>query len=114
MSQLGLRRIWRRLPFTVRFVAVLAVTGVLIAIVTFQLAERQAETGAAGQAKDRIDIVTGFLTQERQSLNQYAGEIATQLARVGTTSDPALIEHALLQDTATGPPGDVLVAVTPS
>ena len=65
-------RLWRRLPFTVRFAAILAFTGVLIAVTAGSLATGDARTAAGHQASYGMSVAEALISDQAASTQRFA------------------------------------------
>ena len=102
--------LWRRLPFTWRFLLILAVTGLLIAAVPLILASRETRTSAEQRAGDRVGIAAQLIDAQHQSISAYADGIAAQLGSGNTMVQTTVLKSQLAADSSAAPQ-DVLGVV---
>src|SRR5690242_13642405 len=76
-----LGRAWHRLPFSVRFASIIALTGLVIASATLILARSQAQTGAMSRASDRLDVAQSLISDRRGRIQSVSDQLAVIVAR---------------------------------
>ncbi|MDQ2959935.1 MAG: diguanylate cyclase [Candidatus Dormibacteraeota bacterium] len=86
-----------RRSFSAKFAFIIAVTGVLVAVVPLALAGRANSLQASERAADKAGVVVNLIVGQQQSLSAFASGMAQELG-------PSLIaaDHAAIADTLTG------------
>lgn len=113
----GVRRlkgIWRGASFSLKFVAVILVAGLTIAVVPLMLAEASARAQAENSAADRASIASNLLDGQRASLAGFIAGVGRQLATDHDVAVPEALRATLIADTSVIGTGDVLGVVTPA
>jgi diguanylate cyclase (GGDEF)-like protein len=92
---LRVARLWTGLNFSVKFGAILAVAGVLIAIIPLSLASRENRIQATQRATDKAGIVANLIAGQQKSLASFAAGMAQELAPALTTTNTTALETTL-------------------
>lgn len=71
--------LWTRLNFSVKFALIIAVAGVLIAVIPLSLASRENSLQAAQRAADKAGIVANLVSGQERSLTAFARGMAQEL-----------------------------------
>jgi diguanylate cyclase (GGDEF)-like protein len=95
MRRLRLPRLWTRLNFSVKFALIIAVAGVLIAIIPLSLASRENRIQATQRATDKAGIVVNLIDGQQRSLAAFAAGMSQELAPALTTGDSTALQTTL-------------------
>jgi diguanylate cyclase (GGDEF)-like protein len=95
MPRLRLPRLWTRLNFSVKFALIIAVAGVLIAIIPLSLASRENRIQAIQRATDKAGIVVNLIDGQQRSLAAFAAGMSQELAPALTARDSSALQTAL-------------------
>jgi diguanylate cyclase (GGDEF)-like protein len=111
----GLRppRLWARLNFSVKFAAIIAVAGVLIAIIPLSLASNENRNQATQRATDKAGIVVNLIAGQQKSLASFASGMSQELDVPLTTGDVATLQATLRRYSQVNSPSDVVGASGP-
>jgi diguanylate cyclase (GGDEF)-like protein len=101
-------RLWTRLNFSVKFAAIIAVAGVLIAIIPLSLASNESRNEATQRATDKAGIVANLIRGQEASLASFARGMAQELALPLTVHDGATLQGTLVRYSQVNTPSDVV------
>ena len=95
MRRLRFPLLWTRLNFSVKFAAIIAVAGVLIAIIPLSLASNENRNQATQRATDKAGIVVNLIAGQQRSLASFASGMSQELAAPLTSRDTATLQASL-------------------
>ena len=95
MRRGGVRGVWARLNFSVKFALIIAVVGVLIAIIPLSLSGRENSLQAAQGAADKAGVAANLVVSQERSFQSFAGGMATELLPLVQAGDPAQLAATL-------------------
>jgi diguanylate cyclase (GGDEF)-like protein len=113
VRRLRFPRLWTRLNFSVKFAAIIAVAGILIAIIPLSLAGNQTRKEATQRATDKAGIVVNLIDGQQGSLASFASGMAQELATPLTTRDTATLLSTLQRYSQVNSPSDIVGASGP-
>ncbi len=113
MRQLRFLRLWTRLNFSVKFAAIIAVAGLLIAIIPLSLASSETRKQATQRATDKAGIVVNLITGQERSLASFASGMAQELSASLSAADAAVVQSALQRYSQVNSPSDIVGAGGP-
>jgi diguanylate cyclase (GGDEF)-like protein len=87
--------VWTRLSFSVKFAFIIAVAGVLIAVIPLALASRDNSMQATERAADKAGIVVNLIAGQQHSLAGFATGMAQELASSLTAGDHSAVADTL-------------------
>jgi diguanylate cyclase (GGDEF)-like protein len=100
--------IWTGLNFSVKFGAILALAGVLIAIIPLSLASRENRIQATQRATDKAGIVANLIAGQQTSLASFAAGMSQELAPALITANTTALETTLQRYSQVNTPSDVV------
>jgi bifunctional ADP-heptose synthase (sugar kinase/adenylyltransferase) len=95
VRRLRVPRLWTRLNFSVKFAAIIAVAGILIAIIPLSLASSENRKQATQRATDKAGIVVNLIGGQQRSLASFASGMAQELAASLTAGDSPTLQTTL-------------------
>jgi len=101
-------RVWTGLNFSVKFGAIIAVAGVLIAIIPLSLASRENRIQATQRATDKAGIVANLVAGQQKSLASFAAGMSQELAPALTTADQSTLQGTLRRYSQVNTTSDVV------
>ncbi|MGH7721365.1 MAG: diguanylate cyclase [Candidatus Dormibacteria bacterium] len=104
---------WTRLNFSVKFAAIIAVAGVLIAITPLSLASGENRTQATQRATDKAGIVANLIAGQQTSMASFAAGMSQELAFALTSADSTALASALQRYSQVNTTSDVVGASGP-
>ena len=113
MRRLRFPRLWTRLNFSVKFAAIIAVAGILIAIIPLSLASNENRNQATQRATDKAGIVVNLIAGQQRSLASFASGMSQELALPLTTHDTASLQDTLRRYSQVNSPSDIVGASGP-
>jgi two-component system cell cycle response regulator len=113
MRRLRFPRLWTRLNFSVKFAAIVAVAGILIAIIPLSLASNENRTQATQRATDKAGIAINLIAGQQRSLAAFAAGMSQELAVPLTSDDTATLQDTLRRYSQVNTPSDVVGASGP-
>ncbi|HSP65006.1 MAG TPA: GGDEF domain-containing protein, partial [Candidatus Deferrimicrobium sp.] len=113
MRRLRVPRLWSSLNFSVKFAAIIAVAGILIAIIPLTLASNENRNQATQRATDKAGIVVNLIAGQQRSLASFASGMSQELATPLTTRDMPTLQGALHRYSQVNSPSDVVGASGP-
>ncbi len=108
MRRLRFPRLWTRLNFSVKFAAIIAVAGIVIAIIPLSLASNENRTQATQRATDKAGIVINLIAVQQRSLAAFAAGMSQELAIPLTSADTATLQDTLRRYSQVNTPSDVV------
>ncbi|MHB8719352.1 MAG: diguanylate cyclase [Candidatus Dormibacteria bacterium] len=108
MRSAGVRGLWLRLNFSVKFALIIAVTGVLIAIIPLSLSGRENSLQAANTAADKAGVVANLISGQERSLQSFAAGMATELAPLVRATDATQLAATLTRYSQVNGAGDIV------
>lgn len=105
---MSLRRVWRRLSLTVKFALIIAVVGVLIAIIPLYLATRESQSQATLRAADKAGIAANLVRGQEASLRAFAQGMAQELSPSLLAGDTTTVSAVLTRYSQVNTPSDVV------
>jgi diguanylate cyclase (GGDEF)-like protein len=99
---------WSRLGFSVKLAAIIAVAGVLIAIIPLSLASRDNRIQATLRAADKAGIVANLIAGQQASLGSFAQGMAEELAAPLSAADDTTLEATLVRYSQVNSASDVV------
>ncbi|MDQ6846944.1 MAG: diguanylate cyclase [Candidatus Dormibacteraeota bacterium] len=113
MRRLRFPRLWTRLNFSVKFAAIIAVAGILIAIIPLTLANNENRNQAGQRATDKAGIVVNLIGGQQRSLASFASGMSQELAAPLTTGDKVTLQSSLRRYSQVNTPSDIVGATGP-
>jgi diguanylate cyclase (GGDEF)-like protein len=113
VRRLRFPRLWSGLNFSVKFAAIIAVAGILIAIIPLLLASNENRNQATQRATDKAGIVVNLIGSQQTSLASFASGMSQELATPLTTRDTATLQSTLRRYSQVNSPSDVVGASGP-
>jgi diguanylate cyclase (GGDEF)-like protein len=113
MRRLRFPRLWSGLNFSVKFAAIIAVAGILIAIIPLSLASNENRNQATQRATDKAGIVVNLIAGQQRSLASFASGMSQELASSLTTRDMGTLQSTLRRYSQVNSPSDVVGASGP-
>ena len=113
MHRLRYPQFWTRLNFSVKFASIIAVAGVLIAIIPLSLASNENRNQAIQRATDKAGIAVNLVVGQQRSLASFASGMAQELAAPLTTRNAPVLEETLKRYSQVNSPSDIVGASGP-
>ncbi|MDQ6857002.1 MAG: diguanylate cyclase [Candidatus Dormibacteraeota bacterium] len=113
MRRLRFPRLWSGLNFSVKFAAIIAVAGILIAIIPLSLASNENRNQATQRATDKAGIVVNLIAGQQKSLASFASGMSQELAAPLTQRDLPTLHTTLRRYSQVNSPSDVVGASGP-
>jgi diguanylate cyclase (GGDEF)-like protein len=101
-------RLWTRLSFSVKFALIIAVAGVLIAIVPLSLASRDNQVQATQRATDKTAVVVNLIKGQQRSLAAFAAGMSEELAPALGTGQTSTLQSTLLRYSQVNTAADIV------
>jgi diguanylate cyclase (GGDEF)-like protein len=113
VRRLRFPRLWSGLNFSVKFAAIIAVTGILIAIIPLSLANNENRNQATQRATDKAGIVVNLIAGQQKSLASFASGMSQELAAALSARDTATLQNTLRRYSQVNSATDVVGASGP-
>ena len=105
--------VWRRSSFSVKFAAVLLITGLVISIVPLWLSQNATNSQALDRAADKAGVAANLIQQQRSALKGFTSGVARQVAALPQPATYAALQDPLKQDASVNQTGDVVGVILP-
>ena len=99
---------WRGASFSLKFAAVLLVSGMAVAVVPFLLAQAGSRSQAGNSAADKVAVAGNLIEGQRQSLRAFVAGVARQVVAEHALATPAGTRGTLAADDAVLGTADIL------
>src|ERR1700730_11460621 len=99
---------WSRLNFSVKFAAIIAVAGVLIAIIPRSLVSRENRNQASQRAADKVGLVVNLVAGQEASLASFASGMSQELAPAVSAGDTSVLLSTLQRYSQVNTSSDVV------
>lgn len=100
--------IWNRLNFSLKFAIIIAVAGILIAIIPLSLASQQNSSQATQRAADKAGVVVNLIASQEKSLASFAAGMTQELTPALTAHDQAALTSTLLRYSQVNTTSDIV------
>ena len=100
--------VWSRLSFSVKFAAIIAVAGVLIAVIPLSLASRENRIQATQRATDKAGIVANLVAGQQRSLASFASGMSQELGPALAAQNESALEGTLVRYSQVNSSSDVV------
>jgi diguanylate cyclase (GGDEF)-like protein len=108
MRRLHAPRVWARLNFSAKFAIIIAVAGVLIAVIPLSLASRENSIQASQRATDKAGIVVNLVAGQQKSLASFAAGMSQELAGQLNAGDTQQLQSTLQRYSQVNTASDVV------
>ncbi len=108
MGRLRVPRLWTRLNISVKFALIIAVAGVLIAIIPLSLASRENSIEAAQRATDKGGMAVNLINGQQKSLAAFAAGMSQELAPALIAADATTLQSTLQRYSQVNTAADVV------
>ena len=89
------RGLWTRLNFSVKFALIIAVVGILIAVIPLSLSSRENSIQSAQSAADKAGVVASLVSGQERALQSFATGMSSELAPLMQAGEPTQVVAAL-------------------
>ena len=104
----SLAAVWRRSSFSVKFAAVLLITGLVISAVPLWLSQNATNAQALDRAADKAGVAANLIQQQHAALTGFTSGVARQVAALPQPANSSALEDPLQQDASVNESGDIV------
>ena len=110
---MSIAAVWRRSSFSVKFAAVLLITGLVISIVPLWLSQNATNSQALDRAADKAGVAANLIQTQHSALTTFTSGVAHQIAALPQPATGAALQDPLKQDASVNESGDVVGVILP-